>query len=133
MKYKKAAAILMLTLALAGAVYAGTQYYLDNIKLPNIPPGQVVERYFAALGERDHKAAYAHVSRQHYHDSFNQFIDRVSMYSPDMTLKVNWEKIEEKTAAVSVSIVVPMRFGTYKSESEMDLIRDKREWKIVHP
>lgn len=124
---------MVLVIALAGAGYAGTQYYLDNIRLPEITPTQVVEQYFAALGQRDYKTAYAFVSRQHYFDSFNQFIDRVSMYSPEMTLKVNWEKLEEKTAVVNIAIVVPMRFGTYSSESQMDLVRDKREWKIIHP
>jgi hypothetical protein len=133
MRVKRKALWVLLAVLCAGGTWAGIQYYLDNIKPPATPPGQVVERYFEALKRRDFAAAYAMVSRRHYFESFNQFIDRVSMYSPDMTLEVTQEQLEEAGAVVMVRISAPLRFGLYSSDSEMDLARDGREWKIIHP
>ncbi len=130
---KKALAGLLIAAALIAGAYAGVQYYLDAVKPPEIAPAQVVERYFDALQNGRFEEAYNLVSRRHYFESFNQFIDRVSMYSPEMTLEILQEKIEGTAAVVSIHIVVPLRFGIYASDSEMDLVRDKREWKIVHP
>lgn len=133
MNRKKLAALAVAVLLLGGGGYAGTQYYLDNIKLPEVSPRLVVEHYFAALEKGEFKRAYDMVSHEHYFESLNQFTDRVSMYAPDMMLEVRGERLEEKAAVVEIHIVVPMRFGTYSSDTEMSLIRAKREWKILHP
>lgn len=133
MSIKKKVLWALFILVCAGVSYVGGQYYLDNVKPPDVSPGQVVERYFDALNKRELEDAYNMVSRKHYFESFNQFVDRVSMYAPDMVLEVNWEKIEDTVAVVNVNITVPMRFGIYSSESEMDLVRAEREWKIIHP
>lgn len=133
MSRKKILISAVILLALAGSAYAGTQYYLDNVKAPEIPPTQVVERYFAALRSKDYKLAYAMVSLDYYHESINQFVDRVSMYAPDMLLEATAETIEENTALVEVHLVIPMRFGTYESDSTMRLVRARRVWKIIHP
>ena len=133
MKRKKIIILVLAIAAFIGVAYAGIQYYLDNIRPPKIAPAQVVEQYFSSLQKKDFKLAYSLVSQEYYHESVNQFIDRVSMYDPDMILEVSLEKIEEKTALVEVHIVVPLRFGIYESDSTMQLVRAKREWKIIHP
>jgi hypothetical protein len=119
-------------LALLGCIAGGT-YYLDNIKPPAVPPRQVVERYFEALRERDYKKAYSFVSLAHFNGSYNQFVDRVGMYSPDMGLEITGENIEKETAAVHVAVSLSLPFGPYRADSDMDLVRVKREWKIIHP
>ncbi|MDR3177044.1 MAG: hypothetical protein LBU06_11010 [Desulfovibrio sp.] len=111
----------------------GMRYYLDHVKLPDVSPRQVIAEYFAALKSRDYKKAYGFVSIRHYNNSYNQFIDRVSMYSPDMQLEVTGETIKDDTAVVETKVVVPLWFGPYSSNSNMDLVRVKREWKIIHP
>jgi hypothetical protein len=133
MSGKKRIILLLCLCALLGIAFAGREYYLDNIKLPELSPRQVVDRYFAALKNKEYKQAYELVSLQHYNDSFNQFIDRVSMYSPAMLLEAQDERIEKDRATVSLKIAVPMQFGLYSSDSDMDLVRIKREWKIIHP
>ncbi|MDR1241197.1 MAG: DUF4829 domain-containing protein [Deltaproteobacteria bacterium] len=130
---KKKAVWTILFLLLAGIGFAGSQYYLDNIKLPEVSPRQVVEQYFAAVKNRDYQKAYSLVSLRHYNNSYNQFIDRVSMYSPEMLLEIKGESIENDTAVVDARVVVPLQFGAYSSDSNMDLARVKREWKIIHP
>ena len=55
------------------------------------------------------------------------------MYAPDMKLSILGENIVEGAATVDVRIEVPLKFGLYKSDSTMDLVRVKREWKIMHP
>ena len=124
---------LILVLALIGAGFAGIRYYYDNIKLPNIAPRQLVEAYFEAVKRKDYEKAFAFVSRRHYHDSFNQFKDRVDMYSPEMRLEISEESIVDDTAFVNAKIFVPLTFGPYTSETRMRLTREKREWKIIHP
>jgi hypothetical protein len=133
MAAKKKAALLIICLILAGSGYAGSQYYLDNIKLPDVSPRQVVEQYFAALKSEDYKKAYGFVSLRHYNNSYNQFIDRVEMYSPMMRLEVKGETIKDDMAVVDVTVTLPLAFGPYSSDSSMDLARDRREWKIIHP
>lgn len=130
---KKVIALLAAVVVLAAGGWYGWQYYLDNVKLPETGPSEVVANYFAALQKRDFASAYDMVSHVYYVDTINQFKDRTSMYAPDMTLSVIGEHMGEGTAVVDVRIEVPLRFGTYKSESTMDLIREKRHWKIVHP
>ncbi|MDR2726278.1 MAG: DUF4829 domain-containing protein [Candidatus Adiutrix sp.] len=130
---KRKALALALALALAAAGLAGRQYYLDHIKLPETGPSRVVERYFEAIKLKDYEKAYALVSRRHYPDSFNQFVDRVNMYSPDMSLTINGESLEENAAFVEIDIIVPMAFGPYAANTRMALARVKREWKIIHP
>jgi hypothetical protein len=124
------AAGLVLT-AVIGIV--AVRYYLDNIKLPEVSPRQVVEQYFEALKKQDYEKAYSFVSLRHYNNTFNQFIDRVAMYSPEMRLEVTGEIMDKDTAVVDTKVVVPLEFGSYSSDSNMDLVRVKREWKIVHP
>ncbi|MDR2161455.1 MAG: hypothetical protein LBO77_04865 [Desulfovibrio sp.] len=119
---------------MAGAAgFFGIRYYLDNIKMPAVPPRQVIAEYFAALKERDYKKAYEFISLRHYNNSYNQFIDRVSMYPQDMQLEIKDEAIEKDTAVVAAKIFVPMGFGPYISDANMDLVRVKRQWKIIHP
>jgi hypothetical protein len=130
-KHKASAIILALVLAAAGV--AGTRYYYDNVKPPEISPGQVIERYFEAVQRKDYATAYAFVSRRHYPDSFNQFKDRVDMYSPDMLLKITGETINDGAASVEARTFVPMLFGLYEADTRMSLVRVKREWKIIHP
>ena len=130
---KKKAFALLVALFLAVAGYAGVRYYYDYVKLPEVSPRQVVEQYFAALTFEDYEKAYSFVSLRHYHDSFNQFKDRVDMYSPEMRLEILQEGIEDDTAFVDARIFVPMSFGPYTAETRMKLAREKREWKIVHP
>jgi hypothetical protein len=113
--------------------FAGIRYYLDNIQLPAVSPRQVVEQYFAALKEKDYEKAYGLVSLRHYNNSYNQFIDRVSMYSPDMRLELKGESIENDRAVVEATVFLPLEFGPYISDAHMDLVRVKREWKIIHP
>ncbi|MDR2669788.1 MAG: DUF4829 domain-containing protein [Desulfovibrio sp.] len=125
--------LLLGCLLVAAAGVAGVQYYLDNIKLPAVSPTQVVEEYFAALKSRDYKKAYALISLRHYNNSFNQFIDRAAMYSPDMHLEVTGESVANDTAVVAARVLLPLEFGLYSSDSSMDLVRVQREWKIVHP
>jgi hypothetical protein len=120
-----------LLLVLAGI--AGIRYYLDHIKLPDVSPRQVVAEYFEALKDKDYKKAYTLISLRHYNNSYNQFIDRVTMYSPEMQLDITGETIQDDTAVVDARIVVPLPFGPYASDSTMDLVRVKREWKIIHP
>ncbi|MCL1890004.1 MAG: DUF4829 domain-containing protein [Desulfovibrionaceae bacterium] len=133
MTRKKKALALISALVLAAAGMAGVQHYYDNIKLPETSPRQVIEHYFEALKLNDYEKAYALVSHWHYPDSFNQFVDRVNMYSSDMLLAINGEIIEEGMAFVEIGIIVPMTFGTYTANTRMTLIRVKREWKIIHP
>jgi hypothetical protein len=133
MTRRKKAALLVGCLLVAAAVVGGVQYYLDNIKLPAVSPTQVVEDYFAALKSRDYKKAYGFVSLRHYNNSFNQFVDRVDMYAPDMHLEVTGESIAKDTAVVATRVLLPLEFGLYSSDSTMDLVRVQREWKIVHP
>ncbi|MDR1489897.1 MAG: DUF4829 domain-containing protein [Desulfovibrio sp.] len=111
----------------------GIRYYLDHVRLPEIAPRQVVAEYFEALKGKDYKKAYSFISLRHYNNSYNQFIDRVSMYSPEMQLEVAGETIKGDTAVVDARVVVPLQFGPYSSYSNMDLVRVKREWKIIHP
>lgn len=120
-------------LVFLGLAAGGGFYYYENIRLPDVTPGQVVEQYFTAVQKGDYRKAYQMVSSRHYHDSFNQFIDRVSMYSPQMMLQVQAEAIDKNKAIVNMHISVPLKFGPYNSNSSMDLIREKREWKIVSP
>lgn len=133
MSLKKIVILTIFLLTLAGSGYAGTQYYLDYVKAPEVTPARVVERYFTALQSRDYQQAYALVSLDYYHESINQFVDRVSMYAPNMVLETTAETIEENTAVVDVHLVIPMRFGTYESDSTMQLVRAKRVWQIIHP
>ena len=133
MTMKRKVCVLLLALFLVSAGAAGARYYYDNIGLPPVSPRQVIERYFAALKLQDYEKAYALVSLRHYHDSFNQFMDRVNMYSPDMRLEIAGETIGQGTAFVEGRIFVPMAFGPYTADVRMDLARIKREWKIVHP
>ncbi|MDR2076781.1 MAG: DUF4829 domain-containing protein [Desulfovibrio sp.] len=129
---KKALAVVCLILAgLLG--FFGTRYYLDNIKMPEVSPRQVVEDYFAALKAQDYDRAYGLISLRHYNNTINQFKDRVSMYSPEMELEIKDETITEDTAVVVVRVLVPLGFGPYISDTNMDLVRDKRVWKIIHP
>jgi hypothetical protein len=135
---KRVGKLLGLLLAAAiviGGAWFGYQYYLDNIKLPAVGPSEVISRYFEAVKKGDFKTAYAMVSRAHYPDSYNQFIDRASMYSPQMKLTITGESIDEKqqTAHVTLHVTVPLRYGLYASNTGMDLARVKREWKIMHP
>jgi hypothetical protein len=132
-KTKKTALKGLCCLALVIMGVAGIQYYLDHIKLPAVSPRQVVEQYFEALKNKDYQRAYDLVSLRHYNNSYNQFIDRVSMYSPDMQLEVKGESITDDTALVETRVVLPLEFGPYSSDSNMDLVRIKREWKIIHP
>lgn len=120
-------------LVFLGLAAGGGLYYYENIKPPDITPRQVVEQYFTAVQKGDYRKAYQMVSSRHYHDSFNQFIDRVSMYSPQMTLQVQAETIDKNKATVNMHIFIPLKFGPYSSNTSMDLIREKREWKIVSP
>jgi hypothetical protein len=129
MKMKKKS----LALAVSVACLAGILYYYDNVKPPETAPGQVIERYFEALKIKDYEKAYAMVSRDHYPDSFNQFVDRVNMYSPDMRLEIKGETVENDTASVEVDLAVPMNLGVFTTLARMDLVRVKREWKIIHP
>jgi hypothetical protein len=124
---------LVLALVLTAAACAGIQYYYDHVKLPDLSPRQVIEAYFEAVTRKDYEAAYALVSRQHYPDSFNQFKDRVDMYSPEMRLEIAGEGIADGKAFVDARIFVPMAFGPYTAETRMNLVRMKREWKIIHP
>lgn len=133
MTRKKILGVLFLVAITIGGGYFGIQYYLDNIKLPDVAPAKVVDAYFSALQKQNFKAAYDMVSRIHYVDSINQFVDRTSMYAPDMKLSILGENIVEGAATVDVRIEVPLKFGLYKSDSTMDLVRVKREWKIMHP
>ncbi|MDR0239898.1 MAG: hypothetical protein LBI88_06685 [Deltaproteobacteria bacterium] len=133
MTTKKKAFTLLLAFILAAAGYVGVQYYFDNIKLPDLSPRQVAEAYFEAVKRKDYAQAFAFVSRRHYFDSFNQFKDRVDMYSPEMRLEIVEEGIRDGTAFVDAKIFVPMAFGPYTSETRMNLVRAKREWKIIHP
>ncbi|MDR0827715.1 MAG: hypothetical protein LBN33_07555 [Desulfovibrio sp.] len=133
MTLKKKIALSVSALLLIGIGITAGQYYFYNIKLPDISPRQVVEQYFAAVKEGDYKKAYAFVSLKYYHESYNQFIDRVVMYSPEMRLEVTKESMEDDKAVVDASVVVPLQFGSYTADSRMDLVRDKREWKIIHP
>ena len=133
MTVKKKAFTLLLALVLAAAVFAGIRYYYDHIKLPDLSPRQVVEHYFAALMFMDYEKAYAFVSLRHYSDSFNQFKERVDMYSQEMRLEIVGEGIEGDMAFVDARIFVPMTFGPYTAETRMRLVREKREWKIIHP
>ena len=112
---------------------AGIRYYLDHVKLPAVSPRQVVAEYFEALRNKDYKRAYAFISLRHYNNSYNQFIDRAAMYSPEMQLEITGETIKDDTAVVDARVVVPMSFGLYSSDSNMDLVRVRREWKIIHP
>ncbi|MDR2725845.1 MAG: DUF4829 domain-containing protein [Candidatus Adiutrix sp.] len=130
---KKKARALVLALVLLAASLAGLRYYYDHVRLPETGPGRVIERYFEALKLKDYEKAYALVSRRHYPDSFNQFVDRVNMYSPDMSVSINGETIEEGAAVVEVGISLPLAFGPYTADTRMALVRVKREWKIVHP
>lgn len=125
----KVALVVLLLLGCA----AGGVYYLDHIKAPSVPPRQVIENYFAALRERDYQKAYSFVSLQHFNGSYNQFVDRAGMYSPDMRLEITGESIAEDTAAVHVNVSLTLPFGPYQADSDMDLVRVKREWKIIHP
>jgi hypothetical protein len=129
---KTALGIIGLVLTVIIGVMAG-RYYLDNIKLPELPPRQVVEQYFEALKNQEYKKAYDFVSLRHYNNTFNQFIDRVAMYSPQMRLEVTGESIDKDSAVVDTKVTVPLEFGSYSSNSNMDLVRVKREWKIIHP
>lgn len=130
---KKIVLKIALIIVLAVVLFGGGRYYLDNIRPPEVSPRQVVEQYFDFLKKHNYKEAYELVSRQHYHDSYNQFIDRVSMYSPEMRLKVEEEILEKDKAVVNIQVFVPMEFGDYNSVTSMDLVRVKREWKIIHP
>jgi hypothetical protein len=132
-KTKKTLLRLLCLLLVALLGLAGIRYYLDNIKLPPVSPRQVVEEYFAALKGKDYKKAYGLISLRHYNNSYNQFIDRVSMYSPDMRLEFKGENIENDTAVVEATVFLPLEFGPYISDAHMDLVRIKREWKIIHP
>ena len=129
---KKIIALVAVALLAFGGWY-GWQYYLDNVRLPETGPSQVVATYFEALQNRDFTRAYDMVSHVYYADTINQFRERTSMYAPDMTLTVVGERMGEGTAVVDVTIEVPLRFGVYRSEASMDLVREKRHWKIVHP
>ena len=131
MTAKKKALALALVITVAG--FAGIRYYYDYVKPPETAPGQVIERYFEALKINDYEKAYALVSRVHYPDSFNQFVDRVNMYSPDMRLEIKGETVENDTAFVDIDIAVPMNSGIFTTLARMDLVRVKREWKIIHP
>jgi len=133
MTMKKKALALILALCLVAAGVAGIQYYYDNVKLPELAPRQIIEQYFEAVKRKDYEQAYAHISRRHYHDSFNQFKDRLDMYSPDMRLEITGEIIENGTAIVEASVFIPMHFGSYTANTRMSLVRVKREWKIIHP
>jgi len=134
MTVKKKALALIIALVLAGVGgWTGIQYYYDYLKPPKIAPKQVVEQYFEALKLESFEEAFAMVSHRHYPDSFNQFMDRVSMYSPDMRLEISGETMEDDMAFVEAHIVVPMRFGPYEADTHMTLVRVKREWKIIHP
>lgn len=133
MTVKKKAFTLLLALLLVATGFAGFQYYYDNIKLPDLAPRQVTEAYFEAVKRKDYETAYTFVSRRHYPDSFNQFKDRVDMYSPKMRLEVAGEGITDDKAFVDARIFVPMTFGLYSAETRMNLVRVKREWKIIHP
>jgi hypothetical protein len=133
MKAEKKALWIITGLILVLTGVFGSRYYLDNIKLPEVSPRQVVEEYFAALKSQDYKKAYDYISLRHYNDSYNQFIDRVNMYSPEMQLDIQGESIKEDMAVVDAKVVVPLQFGLYTSDSSMDLVRVKREWKIIHP
>ncbi|SDD56982.1 hypothetical protein SPACI_052580 [Sporomusa acidovorans DSM 3132] len=130
---KKTVLSALALLVFLGLAAGGGFYYYENINPPDLTPGQVIEQYFAAVQKGDYQKAYQMVSRQHYHDSFNQFIDRVSMYSPEMTLQVQGETIDNNKAVVNLHIFIPLEFGPYSSNTSMDLIREKREWKIVCP
>lgn len=129
----KRAIRLILAFALAVAGVAGVRYYYDHIKLPDQSPRQVIEAYFEAVKRKDYETAFVFVSRQHYPDSFNQFKDRLDMYSPEMGLEIVAENITDDTASVDAKIFVPMTFGPYTAETRMNLVRVKREWKIIHP
>ncbi|MDR1856369.1 MAG: hypothetical protein LBR22_04325 [Desulfovibrio sp.] len=113
--------------------YSGYIYYLDNIKLPEMTPSTTVEKYFEAVKSEDYKNAYAFVSQQYYHDSYNQFVDRMKTYSTEMSVQITGETINDTKASVTARIIVPMNFGPFTTESVIDLVRDKREWKILHP
>ena len=129
----KRAIRLIAALALAAAAFTGIRYYYDHIKLPDLSPRQVTEAYFEAVKRKDYETAFAFVSRRHYPDSFSQFKDRVDMYSPEMLLEITGEVIADGTAIVDARIFVPMAFGPYTAETRMNLVRVKREWKIIHP
>jgi hypothetical protein len=133
MTVKKKALTLLLASVAASLCFAAHQYYHDNIRLPDRSPRQVAEDYFEAVKRRDYERAFALVSRRHYPDSFNQFKDRVDMYSPEMRLEISAEGVEEGMAFVDATIFVPMSFGLYSSETRMNLVRVGREWKILHP
>jgi len=124
---------LALALGLIAAGAAGIQYYYDNIKLPDISPRQVFEQYFEAVKRKDYEKAYSFVSLQHFRYSFNQFKDRVDMYSPNMRLEILGEIIEKDAALIEAKTYIPMTFGLYASDTRMKLVRVKREWKIIHP
>jgi hypothetical protein len=130
---KKALLIAVCGILVIIAGTTGTQYYLDNIKLPEVSPRHVVEQYFEAIKSKDYKKAYDFVSLRHYNNSYNQFIDRVDMYSTEMILEIKGERIEDGKAVVETKVIVPLNFGPYTSDSSMDLVRIKREWKIIHP
>jgi hypothetical protein len=130
---RKAALKILCLLGIAGIGIAGFQYYLDEIRPPALSPRRVVEEYFTALKNREFKKAYEFISLRHYNDSFNQFVDRAGMYSSAMRLEITGENIREGSAVVDVRVFVPLEFGPYSSDANMDLIRVKREWKIIHP
>ena len=130
---KKKVIALLLTLALASAAAAGIRYYYDNIKPPDLSPREVFEQYFDAVKLKDYEKAFSFVSRRHFTYSFNQFKDRVDMYSPRMRLEITGETIENDLAVIEAKTYVPMTFGLYASDTRMKLIRIKREWKIMHP
>jgi hypothetical protein len=134
MAAKKTIAGIAAALVLVAAGMAAYRHYLDHIRPPEISPRQVIEKYFAAVNSKEYEAAYAFVSSRHYHESFNQFVDRVNLYSPAMRLEVTGERLEEDgTAVVEARIVVPMAFGPFTADTRMDLARMRREWKIIHP
>ncbi|MDR2801097.1 MAG: hypothetical protein LBB52_07525 [Desulfovibrio sp.] len=132
-KTRKTVLAVVCALALVFTGIFGIRHYLDYVRPPAVSPRQVVEEYFEALKSKDYKRAYSLISLRHYNNSYNQFIDRVSMYSPEMRLEVTGETVRGDTAVVEARVVVPLQFGPYSSDSNMDLVRVKREWKIIHP
>lgn len=115
-----------LALALGGMIYilAGP---------PGERPETVVEKYFQAIRGADFQAAYRHVSRREYHETFQQFTDRVSRYPAEMEIRVTSVDVSGRRATVYANYRAPSAFGSYNATGTMELVIEGRKWKIVTP